>query len=292
MNKNRLIVPALIVLVLLGGSYAWHAATIIADETPPVIDEVTTTHGDVSYGTGQLTVSAYVNEAIGMDRVVVTLRRGLPPTGTLLQRLTLGLVQKLDSETYHYRGTFTATLNKEQTYNLFYTATDEAGHRDEFMATVRLLNIDGYVTVNGIRIEDTDDTIVLKTLDLEFKVFITAGADTVQSILCMVGGAQVADFEKKGNLITGFYWYATYRLPSDGTYPFTLQVLDTAGNDIQLASFTIDIGKNYSTIMIIAAVGILGIIGLSGYLSKDKKTPVKKRKTKTSKTRKKKRSKK
>jgi len=262
------IAVVIIVVALLGVGYGWKTATIIADTTPPAIDETTTTHGDVTYpADGKLTVNCYVDETVGMKQVTCELFSGLPPTGTRLEKITLSLVEKLDSDTYHYRGTFTKTLTREKTYYLHYWATDEAGHKSDWQTSVRLLNLDGYVKVNGVKVAGPDDEIVVKSLDLTIQVYVTAGADTVQNIYMIINGdtSNLNDFTRKGNALKGYYWETSYKLPEDGRYSFMVQVLDTAGNDIQLASFTISVGSQNKWLMVIGAVAVLGLVAAYGY---------------------------
>lgn len=258
-----------IVLALLGVGYGWKTATIIADTTPPDIIEESTTHGDVSYPPdGKLTVIAVVRETVGMKMVTCELFSGLPPTGTRLEKITLSLAEKLSGDLYKYRGTFTKTLTKEKTYYLRYWATDEAGHKTDWQTSVRLINLDGYVKVNGRKVTGPDDEILVTSLDLTIQVYVTAGADTVQGIYCLVNGERVRDFAKKGNLLTGFYWETTYTLPEDGRYSFLIQVLDTAGNEAQFASFTVSVGSTNKWLMIGGAVGVLGLVAAYGYLGR------------------------
>jgi len=261
------IAVVIIFLVLLGVGYGWKTATIIADTTPPEIDEDATTHGDISYPEdGKLTVNCYVDETVGMKQVTCELWDYM----TRLEKITLSLQEKLDDDTYHYRGTFSKTLTKEKTYGLHYWATDEAGHKSDWQTTVRLLNLDGYVKVNGIRVEGPDDSIVVKSLDLTIQVYVTTGADTVQNIYMIINGdtSNLNDFTKKGNALTGYYWETSYTLPEDGRYSFTVQVLDTAGNDVQLASFTISVGSTNKWLMVIGAVAVLGLVAAYGYLGR------------------------
>ena len=283
MRTGRLLLVAVVIVAaLLGVGYGWKTATIIADTTPPEILQSFTTHGDIAYpADGRLTVNCYVEEAVGMQGVTCELFSGLPPTGTRLEKITLELVERGftaslghgggggggDRTLYHYRGTFTRTLTREKSYILRYWATDEAGHKSDWQTSVRLLNLDGYVKVNGIRVEGPDDSIVVKSLDLTIQVYVTAGADTVQNIYMVINGDQsnIADFTRKGNALTGYYWETTYTLPQDGRYSFTVQVLDTAGNDVQLASFTITMRNQNRWLMVGGAVAVLGLVAVYGY---------------------------
>jgi len=299
-HLRNLALAALILCIILAVGYGWKTSLIVADTTPPEIREVFP-EGSVEWrmavdDEGRLIVKCWVKENLEMKEVTCSIYRYELLTWVKKETITLDLQEKLSGDIYLYRGTFTGGEYKPQTvesspsgyqepqmswtlttgvkYKLRFTAVDKAGHKDTYEATFKLYTteeavggkglVTGYVTVNGKRIEGPDDEVWVTSLNLVIRVYLTAGADEVQNIYCLLGGDRVADFAKKSG-----YWEATYRLPGDGKYSFMVQVLTKSGIDIQLASFTVSTGfyglPRDRILMAIGATSVLGIAALYGY---------------------------
>jgi hypothetical protein len=260
-RRATLKITVLVFLVVVLAGAGWRSATIIYDNTAPVITDYTS--GDIGYGTGKLTVRCFVDEAIEMDGVTCTIR----PTGnwappTLIETLELAMDEKLDEDTYRYKGTFTDKIQRFKPYKLTYTALDKAGNKDTQDATIQAVDLDGYVTVNGQKITSQNDDVYVKTSLLTIKVHITSGkVDDVQGINMMINGQQYSkgDFTKKGNLLSGFHWETEYLLPGEGKYSFSVYIQGPDGQDIGVASFTVDYTGS-KTFLLLGAVVVLGLI--------------------------------
>lgn len=290
----------IIASLTLGGAYYWGTTTIVADTTPPVINEAASTSGAIAYGTGKPTVLLFVDEGLGIESATAELKHS---TGfqTRIELIDLDFIKKMDSDTYKYKGTFTKQLEQNTKYTLIYEVHDQADHSDKWITTLETVNLDGVVYVNGIEVKNPGDTIYVTTLQLTIAVELTQ-SDSVSSIYGVVNGVQLTftqgdptdpndpnynpDYPQVSWLasIAADAWYAEYLLPGDGSYSFMVLVTDTAGVDTQLASFTIELGGQYQTELIIGVFAILVLVGLfflskkSGWEKKSKRKPGAKKK--------------
>ena len=278
MNKQTQATVALgliILSALFGGAYYWGTSTIIADTTPPTIDEAATTSGGIAYSTGKLTVVLFVEENLGMQEATAEIFNVglLGIRGSSVQKCTMGQASK-SGTTYKYIGVFTATLNANKEYIILYTATDTAGHKDTYATRIKLVSLEGEAYVNGVKVKGPGDTIYVTSLKLEFKVVVTQGAGSVDKIYCVVGDDTI-NFEKSYDGYGIEQYTGTYTLPKDGTYEFVVIVRDTGGSNTQLASFGVVLGTEQRWPLIIGTLGVLGVAAV--YFSmepKPKKTRV------------------
>jgi hypothetical protein len=263
MDKRHLQALALFSIIagiLVGGSYYWSTSQIIADTSHPVINEAATTHGPISYGDGKPTLLLFFDENLGVETATVEIRYGgiFGFGSDLVEKITMTLVRKQDSNTYKYQGQLTQQLEQNTEYTVIYRVYDQSDLGDSFTTKIETVNLAGIVTVNGIEVKGPTDIIYVNTLDLEIQVAITQAANSVANVYGVVNGDKL-DFEKypSGD-------YATiYTLPEDGSYNFMVQVLDVAGTDTQLASFNIELGNQYQMELMVAVFGaiILGALG-------------------------------
>lgn len=280
-ETRKTILAILIAFLVIFGGYLgfemWRTTVIIADTQAPEIDEVKTTHGSVAYSP-QLTVKCIVRENIEMDKVTADLLRIgdyiYEPSQVHLESITLQLISQ-DGEVYTYVGTFTASVVKGETYQIHYVATDKAGWQDVYDATITLVGLEGYVTINGQRVEP-DDTVRIRTLELDIRVYITAGSDSVDKIYGSING-ETLTFTYQQPFLQTPYWGAAYKLPGDGTYELIVNVLDKAGQETCLASFTIQVGSQQKHLMILAVVFVLVAMAIIGYYARTRKEKRKER---------------
>jgi len=276
-SLKTLSVALIVVSLLLGGAYYWGTTTIVADTTPPEISEAST-HGSIAYGTGRPTVLLFVHENIGIEEATAELKYS---TGfqRSIEKLTLSFDKKLAGDTYQYRGTFTEQLSQNTEYKLIYRVTDQADHSDSWTTTLKTVNLAGTVYVNGIEVKSPGDTIYVDSLDLTIAADVTP-ADSVSSIYGVVNGKRLTFTQGAGGdegdsdeplvswlaSVSSDAWIAEYLLPGDGTYSFSVQVLDMGGTDTQLASFTVELGGAHQTELIVAVFAVLAAAGLYMYL--------------------------
>jgi len=263
---------AIIAGILVGGSNLWKTATVIADTTHPVINEAATTHGAITYGDGRPTLLLFFDENLGVETATVEIRYGgiFGFGSDLVEKVTMSLAQKMDSNTYKYQGKLTEPLEQNTEYTVIYQVWDQADLGDTFSTKIETVNLAGVVTVNGIEVKGPTDIIYVNSLDLEVQVAITQAAGSVARVYGLVNGEQL-DFEKypSGE-------YATiYTLPEDGSYNFMVQVLDTAGTDTQLASFNIELGNQYQMELMVAVFAVIILGGLYLYFDRTNKAKAK-----------------
>jgi len=276
----------IVAALTLGGAYYWGTnwsnTTIVADTTPPVIDESSSTHGSIAYGGGKPTVLLFVDENTGIESATAEIKtKGWLGLGsTTVEKITLSFDKKMDSDTYKYKGTFTTQLEQNIEYTLIYRVTDQADHSDTWTTTLKTVNLAGTVYVNGIEVKDPYDKIYVSTLQLTIEVKITQAADSVASIYGIVHGERLTFTQGGSSVGAGSSgsqdswlastqsdtWVAEYLLPKDGSYTFQVQVLDIAGGDTQLASFNVELGGMYQTELVIAIFAVLAAAGLYLYL--------------------------
>lgn len=266
-SKIRILAVFLIIGSLAaGGAYYWGTTTIIADTTPPVINEAATTHGAISYANGKPTLLLFVDENIGIESAEVEIKTkgGLLGYGSkTVETLDMTLTQKMDQDTYKYKATCTKQLEQNTEYTVIYRVYDQAGNGDPWTTSIETVNLDGVVRVNGVTVEDPEDTIYSKSLDIGIEVEITQGENTVNRIYGVVNG-KTLEFSQSPSGI----WISSYTLPEDGKYSFLIQVLDTSGTDTQLASFNIQLGNDYQREILVAVVALIAAALLYNYVNK------------------------
>ena len=188
--------------------------------------------------------------------------------------------KKLDSNTYKYKETMTQELEENTEYKVIYKVYDQSGLSDTFTTTIIGVFMAGKVTVNGVEVLAPDDTIYVNSLGLDIRVEITQAAESVARVYGVVNGKTLTfeKFPQGPSAGTLDVWGARYALPGDGSYAFMIQVLDTAGTDIQLASFNIELGAQYQVELMIAVFGAVIAGGLYFYFDRMDKTKNKKTK--------------
>jgi len=265
----------IIASLTLGGAYYWGTTTIVADTTPPEINEAASTHGAIAYGTGKPTVILFVDENMGIESATAELKHSTGFQRTI-ETIDLDYVKKMDSDTYKYKAAFTTQLDQNTEYTLIYEVQDQADHSDKWATTLTTVNLSGTVYVNGKEVKNPGDTIYVTTLQLTIAVELTQ-SDAVSSIYGVVNGQRLTftqsvddpdaydpdvNYDSWVAALTADAWIAEYLLPGDGSYSFTVQVLDTAGGDTQLASFNIELGGQYGTELIIGVFAVLAVASL------------------------------
>ena len=226
----------------------WNMTTIISDTTPPSINTETTTHGKIAYPSmGKPTLITHIQENIKLETVTATIKTtgGLLGIGSkTIETLTLNQVTQNDNH-YKHRATLTQSLTENTEYKILYKATDHAGNQDTYTTTLTLVQLAGNIKVNGIKITDPDQTIILNTHTLFIQVEITQGQTSIHHIQLLVNGEKTPLTHSQGKYIT------TIQLRKDGEYNILVQALDKTGQDTQLASFNIDLKttRNPKTIL-------------------------------------------
>jgi len=274
-TKKEILIAIVILAVVISATVAynqWQSATIVIDTTPPEIDEDASTHGILAY-MDKITVKCVVRENVEMDKVEATLVRisgYLLPFQRPTETITLALSEQ-SGDVYVYVGTCTITGTRDCTYDLSFTAYDKAGWTDTFQTRITLANVDGYVTVNGIKV-DPESTIRLRSRDLVFKVFITSGdSSMIEEIWGDINGEQLPFTYKPYELLgEAPHWEASYTVESDGIYQVTITLRDKAGEEKTLASFVINVGYTEKTWMILIVVGLIIAVGAFAYLNRSK----------------------
>jgi len=293
LRRGALIALALCILaILIGGAGLWRSATIVADTTPPEIREVFPEGENVPASLaldedGHLIAKAWVYENMELDYVNATVYRRSLFGWNRLEEITLSLDQELANDVYLYEGCFTGsspsggggggggggqppqmswTIEYGKTYKLKIEVADKAGNDDSYECTFTIAEaspIEGYVTVNGKRVNGPEDTVYVNSLNLVIRVYITKGEEQLDSLTLMLNGEFLSNFTKRSG-----YYETTYRLPREGRYSFQVYAYDKLANSYQLASFTIVLENRMKWLTLLGAIAVLGLVGLYGYLGR------------------------
>ena len=253
---------------IIGYWQYWQTTVLDIDITAPVIDQEQTTHEFLAYS-AILTVRCVVTEANEMGQVTARLidNSAVPPVREL--QLTL---QTHTGSQYIYQGTFpNFTPQMNVAYSTIYTVVDGRGNSAAFATTITMVDLDGYVTLNGQQI-DPNDIVKLKTLNLDIKVYVTSSHSIVDSVYATIKQSgsttsQTISFDYKTQ-----YWQGNYTVPSDGTWILEVIVKDKAGTKNRLASFTIALSSNQQNMMLLVVAFVLILALVIGYAVKAKKT--------------------
>ena len=272
MKPNDLIQSIGVALLIVGcvtglalQSNLWDASTIYSDTTDPIIKEAASTHGSVTAPDNlKPTVLCFIDENMELDRVTAELRskNWLGQYSNIVE--TIELVQ--DSRTgsiYKYRGTFSETLEINKEYRLIYEAKDKVARTDLFTTSLKLIELTGTVWVNEVQVISPDQTIYLASNIISIIVDVNQDADDIQNVFILLNGEQVKVLEYRFN---SHDYFTSYQLPSDGKYGFTVQVLSDDGSDVQLASFSIDLGSSNSPMLLAGAIVAIIVVSVVLFL--------------------------
>jgi len=283
----------------------WRSATIIADTSKPVFDEVKTTCGYVVWRPGGLSfmgqtglpVTAYIRENTGLKYVKVELvePKFIPLVGwayDTIQEIELkpleepetalipGFISPFtgggggsepadveDWPLYVYGGVFTSDkIDANKEYVLVYIAEDIAGNKAEWQTRITPVVVAGYVTVNGEKVGVSDE-IVVRTLKLDIR-FYAEDPKAVKRVYGKIDG-ETFELEYQQPMLQESYWQYVYTLPGDGRYDFIIYVVDKAGNEVRFASFTVEAGvpgiKVDQTTLLYTFIGVIGL-AVAGFL--------------------------
>jgi len=259
-QKTALSFSIIILATIFGYGYHWNNTTIIADSTPPKIIESATTSGDLAYGSGKPKVTLVFTENVGVQSATATIYKvgSFNLLGSKVEEITLTETSK-NGDQYQYDGRFTVTLEANKEYFIVYRVTDTAGHSDALgkdslgrgTVKIKLVQVEATVSVNGIEVKHTSDKIYVDTLTLFLEAEITTGAANVQNIYATINTEQVYFTQ------SGTKWVSTYQLPGDGAYTLYVKMTDTGGGSTMLASFSIELGREQRTPIILATLGAL-----------------------------------
>ena len=272
MKPNDLIQSIGVALLIVGcvtglalQSNLWDASTIYSDTTDPIIKEAASTHGSVTAPDNlKPTVLCFIDENMELESVTAELRskNWLGQYSNTVE--TIELVQ--DSRTgsiYKYRGTFSETLEINKEYRLIYEAKDKVARTSLFTTSLKLIELTGTVWVNEVQVISPDQTIYLASNIISIIVDVNQDADDIQNVFILLNGEQVKALEYRVN---SHDYFANYQLSSDGKYGFTVQVLSDDGSDVQLASFSIDLGSSNSPMLLAGAIVAIIVVSVVLFL--------------------------
>jgi len=276
MKPRDLIQSLGVALVIIGcitglalQSNLWDASTLYSDTTNPVIKEAATTHGQVTAPDSMKpTVLCFIDENMGLDTVTAELRskNWLGQYSNSVEIIELSQIDKTGS-IYKYRGTFTETLEVNKDYRLIYEATDKVARTDQYTTSLKLIELTGTVYVNQIQVTSPDQTIYLASNTITIVVDINQDAEDIQNVHILLNGEKVTALEYR---FSSHDYFASYQLPSDGKYGFTVQVLGDDGSDVQLASFSVDLGSSSNPMLLAGAVTAIIVVSVALYIQQRK----------------------
>lgn len=259
-QKTTLAFSIIILAFILGYGYHWNNTTIIADSSPPNIIESASTSGNLAYGSGKPKVILLFTENLGVQTAKATIYNvaSFNTLGQKIEEITLTQTNH-NGDQYQYDGRFTKTLEPNKEYFIVYRVTDTSGHSDTIgkdtlgrgNLKIKLVQIQATVYVNGIEVKHTSDKIYVDTLNLFIETTVTTGASNIETIYATINTQRV-DFTQSGTK-----WVTTYTLPEDGSYALYIKLIDTSGSSTILASFSIELGNEQRTPIILATLAAL-----------------------------------
>jgi len=246
-------------------SNLWGASTIYSDTTDPVINEAASTQGSVTAPDNMKpTVLCFIDENLELELVTAELRskNWLGQYSNSVEIIELSQIDKTGS-IYKYRGTFTETLEINKEYRIIYTATDKVDRTDQYTSSLKLIELTGTVYVNQVKVTSPDQTIYLASNTMAIVVDVNQDAENIQNVHILLNGEQVTALDYR---FSSHDYFASYQLPSDGKYGFTVQVLGDDGSDVQLASFSIDLGSSSNPMLLAGAVTAIIVVSVALFL--------------------------
>jgi hypothetical protein len=249
-------------------SNLWGASTIYSDTTDPVIKEAASTQGSVTAPDNMKpTVLCFIDENMELELVTVELRskNWLGQYSNSVEIIELSQIDKTGS-IYKYRGTFTETLEINKEYRIIYIATDKVARTDQYTTSLKLIELTGSVYVNQIQVTSPDQIIYLASNTLAIVVDVNQDAEDIQNVHILLNGEKVTALEYR---FSSHDYFASYQLPSDGKYGFTVQVLGDDGSDVQLASFSIDLGSSSNPMLLAGAVTAIIVVSVALFIQQN-----------------------
>lgn len=266
-----------IALVIVGSVFGaalqsnlWSAprtSTIYADTTPPVIKEAASTHGSIMITDQDPTLLCFVEENLDMHSVTAEIlgRDWLGRYVNTLEEIELNYVSK-NGDIYKYRSTVTENLEANTQYKVRYTAQDKAGNKDTATLDLKVIELDGTVWVNDIKVTTTDQTIYLQTHTLAITAKVNIDTDDIQKVQLLLNGDMVDVLEYRWSSKD---YFTSYQLPADGEYDLLVQVLAVGGAEIRLASFHIGLNSGLNPWLLAGAtLTLLALAGTMIYLQR------------------------
>lgn len=254
-------------------SNLWGASTIYSDTTDPVINEAASTQGSVTAPDNMKpTVLCFIDENLELELVTAELRskNWLGQYSNSVEIIELSQIDKTGS-IYKYRGTFTETLEINKEYRIIYTATDKVDRTDQYTSSLKLIELTGTVYVNQVKVTSPDQTIYLASNTMAIVVDVNQDAENIQNVHILLNGEQVTALDYR---FSSHDYFASYQLPSDGKYGFTVQVLGDDGSDVQLASFSIDLGSSSNPMLLAGAVTAIIVVSVALFLQQREENPL------------------
>jgi len=254
-------------------SNLWGASTIYSDTTDPVINEAASTQGSVTAPDNMKpTVLCFIDENLELELVTAELRskNWLGQYSNSVEIIELSQIDKTGS-IYKYRGTFTETLEINKEYRIIYTATDKVDRTDQYTSSLKLIELTGTVYVNQVKVTSPDQTIYLASNTMAIVVDVNQDAENIQNVHILLNGEQVTALDYR---FSSHDYFASYQLPSDGKYGFTVQVLGDDGSDVQLASFSIDLGSSSNPMLLAGAVTAIIVVSVALFIQQREENPL------------------
>jgi len=270
LNAHDLVLLVGVALVIVGSFFGvliqsnlWGgpiSSTIISDTTDPVINEAATSSGNLAATDQAPMLFCFIDDAGGIASVQVELKAWDFWRYVTVETLDMDYVSR-NGDTYKYRAELPDTLELNKEYQLVYTATDKVGRQDTYKAELTIIELEGTVWVNDIKVTSPDQTIFLQTNTVAIKAEVNQDKDDIERVRLLLDGTEVEVLEYR---YSNMDYFASYQLPEDGSYELIVQVLAVGGSEIRLASFNIDLNSGNNPVLLAGAVA--AVIAVSAVL--------------------------
>jgi hypothetical protein len=155
---------------------------------------------------------------------------------------------------YVYSWTVPSSLNKVYAFTVL--VKDVAGNSATWTYYGQTSGgVQGYFTINGVKVQSTSDVIVLKTRSLAVEFYATSGASSIQYVHVTIKdqktGTYVGGFDQYGQPVymtkasSGDKWTQSITLPYDGKFIITGTVYPIGASSVTLMSLAVSTGAEF-----------------------------------------------
>jgi len=242
------------------------SSTVIADVKDPEINEAATSSGNLPATDQTPSLLCFVDESMQMNGVTAEIKR--PGVGwelwtwMPLETLEMNYISK-NGDIYKYKTQLPASLELNTEYKVIYTAVDASGRSDEYETYIQLIELAGTAWVNGIEVVSDDQEIYTQDLTITIEAEVNQDPEDIQKVQLLLDGTEVQVLEYRYSKMD---YFASYKLPTEGKYELLVQILAEGGDQIRLASFSINADSSSNPVLLAgAAVAVLAVSGVLIY---------------------------
>lgn len=249
-------------LVLISISLPMLLATVIVDTYPPNISSVAFHYGSYASPTSSVPLSidpsapsALVPNAAGQVEICIY-EDYLDESSVSLKINGISYALKLERKVlssgtlwfYRYLADYTTPSTDGASVTFEASAKDLGGLSTTRTCYGKTVKVDGYFTINGIKITSTEQTVYLSSRKLNFEFIATYGGSYIDRVIVSITKADGTIIQTLAlSKVAADKWTGSYTLEADGKY-IVKGYFDTYPGRLQRMSLLIDTGSAPSVI--------------------------------------------